>query len=134
MKTRLLLLSCCLALSATAQTIVIDGLQANGSLSWNGDATNFSRYHIEWSPTASGPWSASWNSLTNLTPSNGTMTVAVPMFYRVVGRLVPPSGENCETASTNGPGAYNGTTIGYANDYDAPRKARPRRVATALIA
>ena len=125
MKTRPLLLSCCLALSATAQTIVIDGLQANGSLTWNGDATNFSRYHIEWSPTVAGPWSASWSGLTNLVSTNGTMTVAVPMFYRVVGRLVPPAGESCENAPTNAPGSYSDTTVGYANDYNAAAQSTP---------
>lgn len=125
MKTRLLCLSCCFALGATAQIIVIDGLHTNGSLSWKGDATNFSRYHVEWSPTVTGPWSASWNGLTNLTASNGTMTVAVPMFYRVVGQLAPPPGENCETAPTNGPGTYHGTTVGYANDYDAAPQGTP---------
>lgn len=125
MKRLLPLLFSCLLISARAQTVVIDGLHANGALSWGGDATNFSRYHIEWAPSLSGPWSATWNGLTNLVASNNTMTVAVPMFYRVVGLTRPPAGEDCENAPTNAPGTYFGTTLGYANDFNAAAQGTP---------
>jgi len=116
-----------LTLAAPAQTIVINSFPGNGSLSWNGDATNFFQYHVEWAPSVTGPWSASWNSLTNLIATNGTMTASVPMFYRVVGGLHPPLGDTCENAPTNGPGTYPGTTVGFANDFNPATSPAPGR-------
>ena len=115
-----------LTLAAPAQTIVINSFPGNGSMSWNGDATNFSQYHVEWAPTITGPWSASWTNLTNLIATNGTMTASVPMFYRVVGRL-RPLGDTCENAPTNGPGTYPGTTVGFANDFNPATSPAPGR-------
>jgi hypothetical protein len=115
-----------LTLAAPAQTIVINSFPGNGSLSWNGDATNFAQYHVEWAPTLTGPWSASWTNLTNLIATNGTMTASVPMFYRVVGRL-RPLGDTCENAATNGPGTYLGTTVGFVNDFNPATSPAPGR-------
>ena len=125
MKLTTLLLWSSLSYSTLAQIIIIDGLQANGSLSWSGDATNFASYHVEWSPSVNGPWSASWNNLTNLPASNTTMSVAVPMFYRIVGLTRPPVGDTCETASTILPGTNVGTTVGFTNDYTGAALGSP---------
>ena len=126
MKALLSVLCCCLSISATAQTIVIDGLRPNGLLSWNGDPGAFASYHVEWAPSVKGPWSASWDGLTNLAASNGTMTVAVPMFYRVVGSgRAPLPGEDCTNAMAAASGINSGTTAGYADNFNAAAQGYP---------
>ena len=66
--------------------LVITSFQGNGELSWSAP-TNLESVTVEWSPTASGPWSSSWNQLVALPNTNAVRTVSVPMFYRVVGKL-----------------------------------------------
>ena len=122
-----LLLICSLTLRAYAQPILIESFPGNGSLSWNGNATNFTSYHIEWAPSVNGPWFASWNALTNLPASNTTMSVTVPMFYRVVGLTRPPLGDDCENAQTNTSGTYSGTTVGFANNFNPAASPAPGR-------
>jgi formylglycine-generating enzyme required for sulfatase activity len=53
---------------------------------------------VQWASTLSGTWQSDWASLTGLAvPSNGTITVNVPMFYRVIqltsGPTNPISGD-----------------------------------------
>lgn len=67
--------------------VQIEALAHSGTLTWTGPATNGS-YRIEWAPTVQGPWLASWSTLTNVPATGAPVSVAVPMFYRVV--YVPP--------------------------------------------
>jgi formylglycine-generating enzyme required for sulfatase activity len=71
--------------TALAQSPIITSFSQNGTLVcsnlYPGSAAS-----IEWASSPSGPWHTDWSSLTG-TPvaSNGTITVGVPMFYRVRG-------------------------------------------------
>lgn len=76
----------CLALRADEVQIL--SLTPNGALTWTGPATK-GAYRVEWAPTVDGPWSASWSALTNVPATGASVTVAVPMFYRVV--YTPPA-------------------------------------------
>ncbi len=49
----------------------------------------YTNYVVEWAPTVNGPWNTSWDSLSVTEPVAGNVTVAVPMFYRVVARGTP---------------------------------------------
>jgi formylglycine-generating enzyme required for sulfatase activity len=41
---------------------------------------------VQWASSLSGPWRTTWASLAAVTAdTNGTITVSVPMFYRVLG-------------------------------------------------
>lgn len=78
----------CLALRADEVQIL--SLTPNGALTWTGPAAKGS-YRVEWAPTVNGPWSASWAALTNVPATGASVTVAVPMFYRVVYTPPPPT-------------------------------------------
>ena len=66
-----------------AQEVHIDSLDGNGQLTVT--APSNSDFTVEWAssliPTVE--WKQSWSSLKNIPCTNGTMTVEVPMFYRV---------------------------------------------------
>ena len=56
----------------------------NGSLTWsNCDASAY--YTVQWRPslTDTSDWCGSWVSLQSITTTNSTITVPVPMFYRI---------------------------------------------------
>jgi formylglycine-generating enzyme required for sulfatase activity len=48
---------------------------------------------VEWASSLSGPWNTNWAGLNAVTVnSNGTITIGVPMFYRVRGvAYIPPT-------------------------------------------
>src|ERR1035437_2019316 len=90
MKTKLHYLFITLALMAgihqvAAQLPVITSFSQNGVLV----CTNLqpgSVASVEWASSLSGPWNTNWAGLDAVTVnSNGTITVSVPMFYRVLG-------------------------------------------------
>jgi len=68
--------------------VQITSLAQNGQLTFTA-LPGYTNYVVEWAPTVSGPWSGSWESLHVTEPSAGEVTVAVPMFYRVVARGTP---------------------------------------------
>jgi formylglycine-generating enzyme required for sulfatase activity len=86
---------------AGAAVLVLAGAPARGqapvieSLSHNGElvCTNLApgtMATVEWAPTATGPWTNSWEHLAAvMVDSNGAMRVSVPMFYRVRGEPAP---------------------------------------------
>ncbi len=48
---------------------------------------------VEWASSLSGPWQTNWASLASVAVSNnGTISVSVPMFYRVLGVAGPATG------------------------------------------
>ncbi len=48
---------------------------------------------VEWASSLAGPWRSDWAGLTAVTVnSNGTISVSVPMFYRVLGKASTPAG------------------------------------------
>lgn len=67
---------------------VITSYNVNGELTFNQHAFG-TNYSVEWSPTASGPWTNTWKQLRNITPTGSTHTVCVPMMYRVTAELPP---------------------------------------------
>jgi len=68
---------------ASAQSVRLLSLQQNGLLTWtNSDSGGNCR--IEWVPTVDGPWSSSWQSLTNIPGTNQLLSRPIPMLYRVV--------------------------------------------------
>src|ERR1035437_5267385 len=90
MKIKLCYLFITLALMAgihqvAAQLPVITSFSQNGVLV----CTNLqpgSVASVEWASSLSGPWNTNWAGLDAVTVnSNGTITVSVPMFYRVLG-------------------------------------------------
>ena len=76
----------------------------NGSLTWTNGASN-ATCHVEWLPglTGSNTWSHSWLQLRNVVQTNPTVTVQVPMFYRVVQT------DEIEGPDLNGNWTYSGT-------------------------
>jgi len=92
MKTRIVLgLSALGAVAVTAAELTLTSLDQHGQLTWTNAVSN-ATYRVEWASAANGPWQ-SFDALTNLArlrASNTTVTVAVPMFYRVVWTDAPP--------------------------------------------
>lgn len=67
-----------------AQSPDIISFQGNGQLTWtNSGVDRF--YTVQWaaSPGGTSQWQSSYLSLTDIQSSNETVTVPVPMFYRV---------------------------------------------------
>src|ERR1019366_8310816 len=90
MKTKLHSLVIMLALlagvhQAAAQLPVITSFSQNGVLVCANLQTG-SVASVQWASSLSGPWQTNWAGLGAVTAdSNGTITVSVPMFYRVLG-------------------------------------------------
>jgi len=78
--------------SHAESNVVITAFEGNGELTFTqiDDATE---YAVEWASSLDGPWTNTWTHLTGI-PTNPapTITVAVPMFYRVVATVIPPTG------------------------------------------
>jgi hypothetical protein len=54
-------------------------------LTWSNDP-GLHRYKVKWSPSLlGGEWHDSWEALRDITPTGETVTVSVPLFYRVFG-------------------------------------------------
>ena len=90
MKTKLHCLSIGLAIlagvhQAAAQLPVITSFSQNGVLVCS-NLSPGSVASVQWASSLSGPWQTNWAGLGAVTAdSNGTITVSVPMFYRVLG-------------------------------------------------
>jgi formylglycine-generating enzyme required for sulfatase activity len=70
---------------ATAQLPVITSFSQNGVLVCSSLSPG-SVASVQWASSLSGPWQTNWAGLGTVTAdSNGTITVSVPMFYRVLG-------------------------------------------------
>lgn len=75
-------------------------LSGNGLLTW----TNYppaASYRVEWAPTATGPWSKSWEGLAQIPATGSLYSVAVPMFYRVAA-IIPTNTLVIHGDGTNG--------------------------------
>jgi len=68
--------------------VEITSLAQNGRLTFT-TLPGYTNYVVEWAPTVSGPWSDTWEGLRVTEPATADVTVAVPMFYRVVARGTP---------------------------------------------
>jgi len=67
------------------QAVVINSLSQNGVLVCSGLQTG-TVATVEWASSLAGPWQTNWSGLTGVAvATNGTITVSVPMFYRVLG-------------------------------------------------
>jgi hypothetical protein len=73
-----------LLLGAQAQDIRITSFQSTGRLTWSSSAPGSCRYQIEWAPGPNGPWTNTWDHLTNIESTQAMNSVSVPMCYRVV--------------------------------------------------
>ena len=71
--------------TARAQTLPVASLNQNGLLS----CTNLnpgSTGQVQWASSLSGPWYTNWTAQNAvIAGSNGSFTISVPMFYRVLG-------------------------------------------------
>ena len=77
---------------ATAQLPVVTSLSQNGVLVCSNLAPG-SVATVEWASSLSGPWQTNWAGLCAATAdTNGTISVSVPMFYRVLGVPYTPTG------------------------------------------
>ena len=86
----LLLFGGVIALTTVAAELVITSFNPNGELTWTNSVSN-ATYRVEWAGSATGPWT-NFDALTNLTllsATNNSVTVEVPMFYRVVWSDAP---------------------------------------------
>jgi|SRR5450756_760864 len=73
------------------QAVVINSFSQNGVLVCSGLQTG-TVASVEWAASVSGPWQTNWAGLTGVAVgSNGTISVSVPMFYRVRGVAGPPN-------------------------------------------
>jgi len=66
----------------------ITALTQNGQLTFS-SVPGYTNYAIEWAPTVNGPWTNSWEQLRLLQPTVKTITVSVPMFFRIAARGTP---------------------------------------------
>ena len=85
--------------SVLAQSVLMDGIHGNGTISWTNVANTNALYRIEWASSLSGPWHFSMDALgggefRNIQASTNTeFTAEIPMFFRV--RIIsnsPPLG------------------------------------------
>ncbi len=81
-------------LTAGAQTnLVIEAIEHHGAITFN-TLTNAQSYRVEWSPNAGASWSsftAAAETLDQIETSGvSSVTVAVPMLYRVVATVTDP--------------------------------------------
>ena len=75
---------------AVAQSPVITSFSQNGQLICANLATG-TVASVEWASSLSGPWNTNWAGLTAVAVQpDGTITVGVPMFYRVRGVAAIP--------------------------------------------
>ncbi len=74
--------------AAVAQEVRILSLSQNGLLVWTNASLNVT-CRVEWASSLAGPWSSTWESLTNLVITNSITQCRVPMFYRVVSTAPP---------------------------------------------
>jgi formylglycine-generating enzyme required for sulfatase activity len=97
MKTKLHFLVITLALlagvhQAAAQLPVITSFSQNGVLVCANLQTG-SVASVQWASSLAGPWQTNWAGLNAVTAdANGTISVSVPMFYRVLGVPNTPPG------------------------------------------
>jgi hypothetical protein len=66
--------------------ITITSFDRNGVLSWTNSVSSINTFTVEWAPSAGGPWTNDWSSLRNIINTQSLYSVAVPMFYRVIGK------------------------------------------------
>jgi formylglycine-generating enzyme required for sulfatase activity len=72
-------------LQVSAQLPVITSFSQNGLLVCTNLQTN-TVASVQWASSLSGPWQTNWAGLDAVAvSSNGTISVSVPMFYRVLG-------------------------------------------------
>ncbi len=105
MKKMILVVAVCLggARMGSAE-IAITSFQGNGELVWTGSQVGV--YGIEWAARLDGNWTNSWDGLAlQVLADGGTVTNAVPIFYRVRGvpstLLIHGDGEDGSTAITD---------------------------------
>lgn len=72
--------------AAEAEELRITSLSQNGLLTWTNSSLNVT-CRVEWAPSANGPWSSSWETLSNILVTNQVTSRSVPMFYRVVASV-----------------------------------------------
>jgi len=69
---------------AWPQGFAIESFSHSGEISWTDTYSN-GHYCVEWSSSlTSTNWLSEWDGLTAIPATGGVITVAVPMFYRVV--------------------------------------------------
>ena len=78
-----------LCVAAFGQAPVITSFSQNGLLVCS-NLNPGSVASVEWASSVTGPWTTNWAGLDAVTvDSNGTISVSVPMFYRVRGVAAP---------------------------------------------
>lgn len=84
-----------------AQVPLVSSYDQGGMLS----GTNLEPYSIatvEWAPTVDGPWTNTWAGLESVpVSSNGTIEVAVPIFYRLRGEAVNTNAQGIVLSNTS---------------------------------
>ncbi len=72
-----------LLLGAFGEDPLINSFTGNGGLTWS-NATPGGAYRVEWSPAVGeDAWQNDWSTLSPISATGSTMSVRVPMFYRV---------------------------------------------------
>jgi hypothetical protein len=70
------------AMQSFAAAPVISSFQSSGSLTWTNAEPDY-KYTVEWASSPTGNWVSSWGPLCILPGTNSSMTVSVPMCYRI---------------------------------------------------
>ncbi|MDZ8120496.1 hypothetical protein [Pontiella agarivorans] len=106
--------------NAVAQ-VRITGFNGNGSLNWTNRLSN-AVGTVQWSPSlTAGDWRSDWGTLRQIPITNETMSVPVPMFYRVLVSTNRHSGVNLAgwtTALGDGIYAPDGVSAVTTNDIE----------------
>jgi formylglycine-generating enzyme len=102
------------------QLPVISSFSQNGQLVCANLATG-TVASVEWASSLSGPWNTNWAGLDTVTvAANGTITVSVPMFYRVRGVAYTPPTNTSDGMTLIPAGVFTmGNSIGDSDITDA---------------
>jgi len=68
-----------------AEMFDIEAFRSNGLLMWT-DIYSNGVYSIQWASSPTDEWNKAWSKLESLTATGGTMSVNIPMYFRITYR------------------------------------------------
>jgi len=116
-----------------AQEVRIESLSRNGLLTWTNTSLSVT-CRVEWASSVDGPWTSSWDSLTNIVITNHVTERGVPMFYRVVCSTPPAPMITDVSAQTALAlvASHQGDTNFVILDVRTPAEYAPRHIKSAI--
>ena len=82
---------CCMGWACVGEEFEITAIEKTGSLTWDNPGWG-GIFAVEWAPSPAGPWCRDWSGLAAIVSTQPSVSVSVPMCYRVVQEPLPPEG------------------------------------------